>query len=255
MKYLAMIQARCGSTRLPNKVLMDICGKPQLQRVIERVRESRFIDEVMVVTSIDKANLPILKLCSNLGIRVGIGSEDDVLDRYYQTARLIKPEYIIRVTGDCPLFDGGLLDLAIGQLEPDTDFCAMMSEEFADGLDLEIMSFAALEKSWREAKHSFEREHVTQYIRRHPEEFNIIDFKSPVGNFGEYRWTVDESEDFVAVCKIYEHFIYEGKTEKFSYKDILEYIRLHPEITRINSSFMRNEGLEKSIKEDRLLDI
>ena len=83
MKYLAMIQARCGSTRLPNKVLKDLCGKPALQRMIERVKLSKRVDEVMVVTSIEKNNLPILSLCSSIGIRVGIGSEDDVLDRFY----------------------------------------------------------------------------------------------------------------------------------------------------------------------------
>ena len=100
MKYLAMIQARCGSTRLPNKVLKDLCGKPALQRMIERVQRSKLIDEVMVVTSIEKNNLSILKLCADLGVRVGIGSEDDVLDRFYQTTKLIKPEYIIRLTAD-----------------------------------------------------------------------------------------------------------------------------------------------------------
>ena len=105
MKYLAMIQARCGSTRLPNKVLKDLCGKPALQRMIERVQRSKLIDEVMVVTSIEKNNLSILKLCADLGVRVGIGSEDDVLDRFYQTTKLIKPEYIIRLTADCPCFD------------------------------------------------------------------------------------------------------------------------------------------------------
>ena len=98
MKYLVMIQARCGSTRLPNKVLRDLCGKPVLQRMIERVQKSKLVDEVMVITSIEKNNLPILRLCSDLGIRVGIGSEEDVLDRFYQSAKLLKPEYVIRLT-------------------------------------------------------------------------------------------------------------------------------------------------------------
>src|SRR5699024_6269952 len=105
LKYLAMIQARCGSSRLPNKVLMPLCDKPVLQWIIERVQKSKLIDEVMVVTSIDKNNLPILSLCSQMGVRVGVGSEDDVLDRFYQTAKLLKPEYAIRITADCPCFD------------------------------------------------------------------------------------------------------------------------------------------------------
>ena len=139
MKYLVMIQARCGSTRLPNKVLKDLCGKPALQRMIERVQRSRLADEVMVVTSVNRENLPILSLCASIGIRVGVGAEDDVLDRYYQTAKLIKPEYVIRLTADCPCFDAELLDLALQEMAEDTDYMGMTSESFADGLDLEIM--------------------------------------------------------------------------------------------------------------------
>ena len=123
-----MIQARCGSTRLPNKVLKDLCGKPALQRMIERVQKSKTVDEVMVITSIEKNNLPILKLCSEIGIRVGVGSENDVLDRYYQTAKLIKPEYVIRLTADCPCFDAELLDQAISSMRLDTEYCGMTSE-------------------------------------------------------------------------------------------------------------------------------
>lgn len=252
MKYLAMIQARCGSTRLPNKVLLDLCGKPVLQRMIERVQKSAFVDEVMVVTSIEKSNLPILKLCAELNVRVGVGAEQDVLDRYYQTARLLKPDYVIRLTADCPCFDAELLDEAIRAIKPDTDYCAMMSETFADGLDLEIMKFTALEKAWREANHSFEREHVTQYIIRHPELFRHQDFVSPVGNFGNYRWTVDEPEDFQVVTKIYHHFLAEESNEDFHYADILTYLKDNPEIVQINGKYKRNEGLEKSIREEKV---
>ena len=253
MKYLAMIQARCGSTRLPNKVLLNLCGKPVLQRMMERVRRSSLVDEVMVVTSIEKSNLPILKLCAELDVRVGVGSEQDVLDRYYQTARLLKPDYVIRLTADCPCFDSELLDSALRTMKPDTDYCAMMSETFADGLDLEIIKFTALEKAWREANHSYEREHVTQYIIRHPELFKQQDFVSPVGDFGNYRWTVDEPEDFQVVTKIYHHFLTEESKEDFHYQDILKYLKENPQIVQINRKYKRNEGLEKSIREDRMI--
>lgn len=252
MKYLGMIQARCGSKRLPNKVMKDLCGKPALQRMIERVQKSRMIDEVMIVTSIEKNNLSILQLCSKLGVRVGVGSENDVLDRYYQTAKLLKPEYIVRLTADCPCFDAELLDLAIEGLDELTDYCGMISESFADGLDLEIIRFSAFERAWREAVHSFEREHVTQYIIRHPEIFILQNFESPIGYFGNHRWTVDESEDFEMVKKIYEHFL-EDDNESFSYQDILDYLKMHPEIKQINAKFTRNAGLEKSIQEDKVV--
>lgn len=255
MKYLVMIQARCGSTRLPNKVMKEICGKPALQRMIDRVKRSRLIDEVMVVTSIEKNNLPILSLCAELEVRVGVGSEEDVLDRFYQTAKLIKPEYVIRLTADCPCFDAGLLDEALEELAPDTEYMAMTSESFADGLDLEIIRYSALEKSWREAIHSFEREHVTQYIVRHPELFKLQDFKSPIGFFGDHRWTVDEPEDFELVRNIYEYFLATDKGDGFNYKDILAYLEEHPEIRMINQKYTRNEGLEKSIREDHIVDL
>ncbi len=253
MKYLAMIQARCGSTRLPNKVLKDLYGKPALQRMIERVQKSGRIDEVMVVTSIKRDNLPILKLCSSIGIRVGVGSEDDVLDRFYQTAKLLRPEYVIRLTADCPCFDAELLDMAIEQMGPDTDYCAMMSETFADGLDLEIISFSALEKAWKEAEHSYEREHVTQYIIHRPEVFKQQDFVSPIGDFGHHRWTVDETEDFEVVSRIYEYFLKEKKKDDFGYKEILWYLEGHPEVMELNKKYQRNEGLQKSINEDVLV--
>jgi len=255
MKYLAMIQARCGSTRLPNKVLKDLCGKPALQRMIERVQGSKCVDEVMVVTSIEKNNLPILKLCSELGIRIGVGSEDDVLDRFYQTAKLLKPEYVIRLTADCPCFDSELLDMAIESMDCDVDYRAMTSETFADGLDLEIMKYSALEKAWKEANHSFEREHVTQYIIRHPEIFKLQDFESPVGDFGNHRWTVDEPEDLELVKRVYEHFEVELHKEDFGYRDIIEFLERNPEIMALNQKYTRNEGVAKSIKEDRIVDV
>lgn len=100
MKYLAIIQARCGSFRLPGKVLKELCGKTDLEWVIERVKKSRYVDEVIVATSMNEEDVPIVKLVSSLGLRVFAGSPDDVLDRYYQAAKLIKPEYVIRITAD-----------------------------------------------------------------------------------------------------------------------------------------------------------
>ena len=253
MRYLAMIQARCGSTRLPNKVLKDLCGKPALQRMIERVQRSKMVDEVVVVTSIKRNNLSILKLCSELGVRVGVGSEDDVLDRFYQTAKLIKPEYVIRLTADCPCFDAELLDSAISIMKEETDYCGMMSHSVADGLGCEIMKFSALKKAWKEADHSFEREHVTQYIIRHPELFNLLDYQSPIGYFGNHRWTVDEPEDFELVKHIYRYFIEDHQNEMFGYREILAYLKENPDVFAINQKYERDEGLQKSIREDRIL--
>lgn len=250
MKYLTLIQARCGSTRLPNKVMKSLCGLPALQQMINRVQRSKYIDEVIVVTSIERNNLPILQLCSQVGIRVGVGAEEDVLDRFYQTAKLLSPEYVIRLTADCPCFDPELLDEAIKQMSEDADYCGALTESLADGLDFEIMKFDALQKSWKEANHSFEREHVTQYIINHPEMFRLQNFESPIGYFGDHRWTVDEPEDFEVVTKIYEHF---KGSENFGYRDIIAFLEDNPDVKKINAKYHRNEGLKKSIAEDKIL--
>jgi spore coat polysaccharide biosynthesis protein SpsF (cytidylyltransferase family) len=249
MKYLALIQARCDSSRLKGKVLQMIVGKPVLRHVIERVQRSQYIDEVMVITSIQKSNLSILRLCADMGIRVYVGSENDVLDRYYQAARLLQPEYIIRITGDCPLFDAGLLDQAIEQLKDTTDYLGMLSETLADGLDLEIIKYSALSRAWKEANLQSQREHATQYIIRNQHIFNLQDFVSQIGDFGDKRWTLDEPEDFEFITSVFEHFD-RVKKNNFNYIDILNYLKSNPELEKVNARFSRNEGLAKSLAND-----
>jgi len=252
MRYVAVIQARYDSSRLRGKVLTEIAGKTVLQHVIDGVRRSKNIDEIVVATSIEKSNLPIVALCAELGVRVYVGSEADVLDRYYQVCRLLNPQYIIRVTGDCPLFDGTLLDLAIESLLEFTDYLGMLSETFADGLDLEIIRAEALKKAWREAELKSQREHVTQYIIHHPELFVLQDFTSPIGNFGHQRWTLDEEEDLIVISSILNHFYDIGKPD-FSYIDVLNYLNHHPEIAAVNKMYRRNEGLEISLQNDYIV--
>ena len=252
MKYLVLIQARCGSSRLPNKVLTKIAGKTDLQWVLERVRRSKKIDEVMVITSIEKNNLPLIKLCTELDTRVFVGSEDDVLDRYYQAARLLNPEYVIRITADCPLFDWNYLDLAIEQLKPETDYLAEMTESFPDGLDIEIMKFSVLQEAWQKAKMASEREHVTLYIRNHADEYQIQNFECPIRGIGNKRWTLDEPADLELIEKIYEHFRGRGK-EDFVTADILQFLQENPQLENLNSMIGRNEGLQKSLDEDYIV--
>lgn len=130
VKFLVIIQARCDSTRLPSKVLKDIEGKTSIEHMLERVSYSKEIDEVMVATTINREDIPIVNLVSGLGFRVFAGSSDDVLDRYYQAAKLIQPEYVIRLTADCPLFDWHVLDeaivpfiiMVIGSIKPNMTF-------------------------------------------------------------------------------------------------------------------------------------
>lgn len=252
MKYLVLIQARCGSSRLPGKVMLDLCGKPSLQRVIERVQRSRHVDEVIVITSIEKSNLPLIKLCAEMGIRVFVGSEEDVLDRYWQAAKLLNPEYVIRITADCPLFDWRYLDMAIEQMQEDTDYMTELTETFPDGEDIEIIKFSVLKQAWTEARMASEREHVTLYIRNHSDKFRLQNLECPIPGIGEKRWTLDEEEDYQLICAIYEYFISRGK-EDFVTEDILAFLAKNPELEKVNAIYKRNEGLLKSIKEDKFV--
>ncbi len=247
MKILAIVQARFGSTRLPGKILMDMAGKPVLQRVLERAAKSKRISEVVAVTSVGKDDIPTVHLVSGLGYRIMAGSENDVLDRYYQCARLLQPEYVVRITGDCPLFDAELLDMAIDAMKPETDYMAALSETLADGLDLEVFRYTALEQAWQQAKLASEREHVTLYMKNHPETYVLQDFICPHGNLNRERWSLDEPEDYELLKNIYEHF--EG-ADTFSTKDVLAYLDEKPGLRTINAAFGRNEGLAKSLKQD-----
>ena len=250
MKYLAVIQARCGSTRLPEKVLKDIDGKPALLRMLERVSESKYIDEIVVATTINKEDLKIVQLASENNYRVFVGSANDVLDRYYQASRLFQPEYVIRLTADCPLLDWRVIDSAIESMDETSDDLSMLTETFPDGQDVEIVRFASLETAWKEAKLSSEREHVTLYIKNHPEKFCLQDYKNTLGNMIAERWTLDEPEDLEVIRSVYRHF---SPNVDFSLKDIYDYLQSHPEIRDINQGFVRNEGLQISLANDKIV--
>ena len=252
MKYLAIIQARCGSSRLPNKVLKEIEGKPALEHMLKRISNSRLIDEVVVATTYNREDIPIVQLVSSMGFRVFVGSGDDVLDRYYQVARLIKPEYVIRLTADCPLLDPQVVDDAIIEMREDVDDLSMLSETFPDGEDCEILKFSALERAWKEARLMSEREHVTLYVKNHPELFKLQDYKCKLGNLNGERWTLDEPEDLELIKAVYAFF---SPNRDFSMREIYNYLHSNPEIRALNQKYIRNEGLQISLKNDREMEM
>jgi spore coat polysaccharide biosynthesis protein SpsF (cytidylyltransferase family) len=245
---LGIIQARVGSTRLPNKVLMKLGDKTVLENVVERVKASKLISDVFVVTTVNRNDLELVKLCSSKNIRIFCGSENDVLDRFYQVSRLLKPEHIVRITADCPLMDPEIIDLVIEKhLSDKSDYTAnIIKETFPDGEDIEVFTFKALEKAWKEAELTSEREHVTPYIR------NKDDFKK--GNLennvdlSKKRWTLDNPEDYEFLNKIYDG-LYENDN-LFGMKKILKFLEQNPELEDINSGIKRNEGYQKSLNED-----
>jgi len=248
---IAIIQARVGSTRLPNKVLKYLEDKTVLEHVVNRVRKSNYIDEVFVATTIAENNLPIIQLCSSQNIRVFCGSEDDVLDRYYQLAKLIRPDHIVRITSDCPVIDPVIIDSIIeNHLNSKSDYSSnTIVDSYPDGIDTEIFSYPTLEKTWKEANLLSEREHVTPYIKKHSDLFRLNSIVSEV-NYAEKRWTLDTDKDFEFLKIIFENLYM--KNHSFGMNDILKLLIEQPHLEKINSNIIRNEGFLKSLSNDKL---
>ncbi|MEM1689053.1 MAG: glycosyltransferase family protein [Candidatus Hadarchaeales archaeon] len=247
-KTVAIIQARVGSTRLPGKVLKEICGKPMLWYVIERVKRAKLINEIVVATTTNAEDDEIVKIAEQCRVKTFRGSEDDVLDRYYRAAKEFKADVVVRITADCPLIDPEIVDKTVEFfLKGDFDYVSnTVRPTFPDGLDVEVFSFDALKKAWENATKLSEREHVTPYIRKHPEKFKIGSFEAE-HDLSHLRWTVDREEDLRFVREVYERI---GK-EIFHMQDVLELLKEHPELAEINRGIKRNEGYEKSLREDR----
>lgn len=253
MNIVALLQARCSSSRLPNKVLADILGQPMLARQIERVRRATSLDQLVVVTSTAAEDDAIESLCAAIGVACFRGSLDDVLDRFYQAARAYQASDIVRLTGDCPLADPVVIDRVVREhIEQGADFTSNALEPtFPDGLDVEVMRFSALEWAWREARMTSEREHVTPGIYQHPERFSLWPVVQ-AENQTHMRWVVDNPEDLSFVRTVYQR-LYPGNPV-FSSEDILALLQREPELAALNAHIPRNQGWLKSLAEDRLFE-
>ncbi len=249
-KILAIIQARMGSTRLPEKVLMKLEDRTVLEHVVDRVGKSTYVTDLFVATTIDQKDLAIVRLCAEKNIRVFCGSEHDVLDRFFQLAKLIKPDHIVRITADCPLMDPAVLDLVISRhLETEADYTTnTFGETYPDGQDVEVFTYHAIQKAWKEADLVSEREHVTPYIRKHAEIFKhtSVDYSE---NLSGKRWTLDNAEDYEFIKRVYKALY--GKDKIFGMEQVLSFLRQNPQIESINNAISRNEGYKKSLMQDK----
>ena len=248
----AIIQAGMGSTRLPGKVMMDLCGHPVIEHVVTRVKRSRFINKIVIATSFDSNNQPIIDFCKENEINYFVGSEDDVLDRYYQTAinnNVNDDDILIRITSDCPLIDPFVVDKVIQEhISNKNDYTTNVIKcTYPDGLDCEVFNFNVLKSAWINANLSSQREHVTLYIRDNPDKFKLGNVKNNK-DLSRLRWTLDEKEDFIFIEEVYKNLF--GKDSFFTMEDVVQLINEKPELLDINSKFTRNEGLIKSLKED-----
>lgn len=244
---LAILQCRMSSTRLPGKALLPILGRPMLLRIIERLRRARTLQGILVATSTSPADDCIEGLARANGVPCFRGNAEDVLDRYYQAACQAKADVVARVTGDCPLLDPQVVDAVVQRFQQGGfDYVSNTLERtYPDGLDVEVLSFAVLERAWREATRPSEREHVTPYLWKHPQQFRL-------GNVGlgrdlsALRWTVDRAEDLEFVREIYSRM----SLPAWGMEEVLEILRINPELMQRNAGLATNEGYAKSLRED-----
>jgi spore coat polysaccharide biosynthesis protein SpsF len=248
MKVTAIIQARMTSTRLPGKVMMKVLNKPLIEYQIDRLRNCKKISEIIVATTTNKEDDRIIEFANRNEIRTFRGSEQDVLDRYYQCAKKVKAKHVMRLTGDCPLIDPLICDKLTFEYERSGADYIQTGPTFAEGVDCEIFSFSALIEAWENASLKSEREHCTLYLRNNPEKFMKITLNNSTDD-SRYRFTVDRREDFLVVKAIIEYFMAKRNID-FGTNDIKNFLDTHAEIFKINSDVIRNEGLIISLKED-----
>ncbi len=249
-KIVCIIQARTGSTRLPSKVSLPILGKPMLAHQIERDKTSKRVNTFVVATTDKKEDDVVKEIAERAGIETYRGSELDVLDRYYQAAKEHQADVVVRVTGDCPLHYGAVIDETIQHFEErDFDY-ARSPSNYPEGLDTEVFTFAALEKAWKEAMLPSEREHVTPYLYTHPELFTCDTEWTPAsGGYEGMHWSVDTEGDFAFATHVYEALY--TTTPFFTKEDVFEIVAKHPEWLELLGDRTGYEGYSKSLEEDK----
>ena len=239
MKVVAIVQARMGSTRLPNKVMKPVCGVPMIELLLSRLSASREIEQIVVATSTDERNKPLVEHIRHLGYFCEQGSENDVLELYAEAAKAHGADVVVRITGDCPLVDPELVDECIrGFKEAGVDYYSNTNPPtYPDGLDIEVFSCKALKKAVLEAETSFDREHVTPYLRN-SDLFSIASMQHGE-DLSALRWTVDDPADFGVIETVFRYFY--PRTD-FTWQEVLDLQRQQPDLFSINQNISRNEG-------------
>ena len=253
MSVVAIVQARMGSNRLPGKVMREVEGKPLLQHMLERISRSKSVDEIIVATSSNEIDSDIEYLCNQLNIRCFRGSENDVLDRFYQCAKSFEPipQYIVRLTADCPLHDPKVIDFVVEKIVQKQADCAINSFEpmYEDGFDVAVFTYSALEDAWKNATKKSEREHVTPYIIDSNE---LQIYKEKYCSKYNYKLSVDTLFDFELIKQIFAKLYKYNKD--FGIKEVVDLLENEPSLLRINKESVINAGYEKSLSEDEILD-
>ena len=235
-KVVDVVQARMGSSRLPGKVLMPLCGRPMIEHLLERLSRVRRVDEVWVATTVSPQDDDLARFLSGRGFNVHRGPEEDVLTRYVETAERSGADVVVRHTADCPLVDPALVDDVVSAfLDTEYDYMKPLHEEgMIRGLDTEVFTLDALLRADRLARDVPSREHVTLYMYRHPQEFSVGVFPMPERlKLPGARLCVDEEDDFRLIEAIYGALYAKGKIVEF--EDVLKLLRERPDLAALNS--------------------
>lgn len=241
-KVVATIEARMTSSRLPGKVLKKFCGIPDLQHIIERLRRSKYIDDIVVATTTNDTDNPVVELCNKIKCHYFRGSEDDVLLRVLDAAKSVNADIIVEITGDCPLVDWRHADYLIEQLfERKCDYVSnCMERTFSDGFDTQVFPVSVLDEVNRITQSALDHEHVSLYIYRHPEKYKLWNWHAPEHlNHPELEVTLDTIEDYNCICKIFDALY--PKEKDFTCEMVMQFLLEHPEIAEINKEIQRTQ--------------
>tara|TARA_B100002052_G_scaffold293064_1_gene315612 strand:+ start:1798 stop:2532 length:735 start_codon:yes stop_codon:yes gene_type:complete len=240
MNIVAIIQARRGSTRLPDKIFLELKQKSVISHVVDRLLPSKKINKIVIATTKNKLDDKLELWAKENNIDIFRGDENDVLSRYYHSAVKFNADIIVRITADDPLKDYNIIDNAIQLLlDKKIDFvCNNNPVSFPEGLDVEVMTFRALKKCFLEASTDYQKEHVTQYIHQNKNKFNYFNIMNNE-NLSSLRWTLDTEEDYIFIKEIYDN-LYE-KNKIFLTDDILDFLNQNKKLLEINNKVNRSQ--------------
>jgi spore coat polysaccharide biosynthesis protein SpsF len=239
---VGVLQARCSSTRFPGKVIADLHGAPMIVRQVERLRRVDAIERLVIATSVDPSDDPLVEAAGVAGIEVRRGPLDDVVGRFGVVVDEFRPDHVVRLTADCPLADPGVIAHVIEEhLSGGTDYTSnVLTPTYPDGLDVEVITAGAFARLRALALTEREREHVTLGLYGRPELFTLRNVEQRPDR-SSLRWTVDIPDDLVFVREIYDRLYDENPG--FAQADILDLLTRHPELARTDSDMARNAGL------------
>lgn len=238
MNIVIVIQARCGSTRLPNKIMLPLTGKTVLGHMIERVRRSSYGEGLVIATTTNPEDSMIESICRHEGVKCFRGHPYDLLDRHYMAGIRYSADAVVKVPSDCPLIDPEVIDCVIDEyVTSDAQFDYISNLHPAshpDGNDVEVMSMTALETAWNEAARPFEREHTTPFIWDNPDRFRIgnVLWGRGLDYSMTHRWVLDYMEDYVFIRAVYKELYYGNPL--FGMEDILDLLEKRPQLKELN---------------------